>query len=572
MKKTGSVKMNNGNEGFFRRDRFLASVSQRTVCTYLTVAGIAGVLLAAPHSARALNLYDGSQYGNNLEINLSMTFSYTGAVRVNNPSKILLDGSSNANGNDSDANFRYGLVNNLFDVLPVLDVRDGQYGAHVSGEAYLNTVYLGTNQNNQPGTLNSYSVAKNTDFTSATRNAEGQDARLLDAFVYGGHIFGDGQSLQLKFGRQTLLWGQSLFFAGNGIAAGQAPIDVIQAENLVNPEAQQVYMPIGQAVLTYNPIASLTIQGYYQFEWEPDNLQAAGAYFNSTDILDKGGQRIIVLPGTPNYYDLRIKDIRPPINNGQFGLAVQDTLGEYDVGIYALRYDSKTPEVYNSLPSPYTPTPGGLAVGYYRLVYPRDIWIYGTSLSTTLGPANVAGEVSFRSHMPLVGNSALAGYDPQNSINANAHPLYPIGDTMHAQASFIYVSPSLPLDPGGITWDGEVEFNHLLHVTENRDLLAIGRQASAAAFDTVITPTYNDVLPHLQLTFPIGLTYDVLGRSETDISMQHGNGVFNVGVTATYEENWIASVAYQDYLGKPNPVYNGLADRGYVTLNLQHTF
>jgi len=77
--------------------------------------------------------------------------------------------------------------------------------------------------------------------------------------------------------------------------------------------------------------------------------------------------------------------------------------------------------------------------------------------------------------------------------------------------------------------------------------------------------------------FPIGVTYDFLGRSQVDSSIQHGDGVFDLGVTAVYNVNWTASLAYQDYFGKPSisaqdTTYNSLADHGYVSLNLQHTF
>ena len=59
--------------------------------------------------------------------------------------------------------------------------------------------------------------------------------------------------------------------------------------------------------------------------------------------------------------------------------------------------------------------------------------------------------------------------------------------------------------------------------------------------------------------------------------MQHGTATFNIGVTAVYRNVWTASLTYQDYLGKPTTLaddttYNTLADRGYVSLNLQRSF
>jgi hypothetical protein len=539
----------------------------------LLSAGAFGVLAGAvPSVAHALNLYDGSSVGNQLEINLTTTLSYTPIFRIGNPSKILTSPTGNPNGSEGDLDFQHGLVSNEFDILPVLDIQDGLFGAHFSGEAYLNTSYLATNQNDQPSTLNPFSIAKNTDFTSATRNVEGLNARLLDAFVYGSHQF-DGQTVSLKVGRQTLLWGQSLFLTNNGIAAGMAPVDILTADNNPNAQTQEVISPVGQAVLTYQPNNIVTLQGYYQFEWQHDFFQGVGAYFSTADILDKGGQRLIAAPGA---YFFRGNDLSPSDNNGQFGASVQLHLANYDLGFYGLRYDSKAPTVYLH---PGTPegTSNGLSVGTYNLVYPRDIWMEGASVSTTVGPVNVAGETSFRQHMNLATTANIA----TASTNANSNPAYPTGDTWAGQASAIYVSAGIPFDPGGVTVDGEIGFNHVLDVTANDaaiDSYSTGsakRSSTAAQFEVVVTPTYYNVLPSLELTFPIGLLYNFYGRSMVDPTENNGTGSVNFGVTATYKVTWIASITYNDEIGAPNPLLQGepsVADRSYVLLNLQHSF
>jgi len=536
--------------------------------------GLTGTLLvAALQPAHAFNLYNGEMSGNNLEINLSTTVSYTPIWRIQSPSAVLTNPTTNANGSEGDLDFAHGLVSSDFDILPILDIKDGDLGAHFSGEFYLNTSFLGPNQNDQPSTLNPYSINKPTDFTSAVRNVDGQNARLLDAFVYDTQRFGagDAQSVTVKVGRQTLLWGQSLFLTNNGIAAGMAPIDIITANNDPNAQVQAVIEPVGQVVVTYQPNEWLTLQGYYQFEWQHDFFQGVGSFFSSTDVLDKGGERLIAAPGA---YLFRGKDLSPSNNNGQFGFSPQLTLGNYDLGFYVLRYDSKAPTLYIK-EGPFAATPNGFSVGKYYLVYPRDIWIEGTSLSTTVGPANVAGEISFRQHMPLVTGANISL--PTNPGNANNDPLYPTGDTYAAQVSALYNSPGIPLDPGGIAFDGEVGMNHVLDVTANKAALTSTphRSPTAAQLQMVITPNYYDVIPNLQLGFPIGFAYDFYGRSEVDSTENNGTGSVNFGVTATYDVTWIASVTYNDEIGAPNPALQGepsVADRNYVLLNLQHSF
>ena len=189
---------------------------------------------------------------------------------------------------------------------------------------------------------------------------------------------------------------------------------------------------------------------------------------------------------------------------------------------------------------------------------------------------NVAGETSFRQHMYLVNETGIAA---GATSNANSSPAYPVGDTWAGQVSATYLSPGVPIDPGGVTMLGELGFNHVLDVTANQDNLddMPHRSPTAAQFQFVVTPNYYDVLPQLELSFPVGMAYCFYGRSQIDATENHGTGNVNFGVTANYKTTWIASVTYNDYIGAPNPLIGlggepSLADRSYVLLNLQHSF
>jgi hypothetical protein len=555
----------------------LPGTAERLSTLVLAGAAASAVAVGAPTRAHAYSLYNGTFDDNVLTIDLDTTVEYSNIFRLNKPSKIFLN---DPNGNEGDSNFRHGLVSNEFEVLPVYDAKYGNFGVHFSGEAYLNTVYLQHNQGSPADEFNPISTTSTDSFTSATRNTNGENAKLLDAFGYGSKYFGanDAQELSLKFGRQTLLWGQSLLFASDGISAGQAPIDIQVAQTTPNAQAQQVFLPVGQVVLTYQPNETYTIQGYYQFEWEPDNFQGVGSYFSSADILDKGGQTLLLgqalgLPPVDAAL-YRVKDLRPPINNGQFGLSVQATYGNYDIGVFAERYDSKAPEIYSGAPSPQHPESNNF--GSYWLVYPRDIQLYGTSISSTLFGVNVAGEVSYRRHAPLV-ESASAGASAYPG-NANANPAYPVGDVVNTQVSMLYSSPPLPFDPGGLSLLAEYDMNSVTAVQRNTRaaLDTSGRQPTAGAFEFVLTPTYFFTqIPNVQFNFPIGLEEGLFNRSEFDGTENHGTGEFNAGVTAIYKQTWTAGLVYQDYIGAPNENLQGdasIADRGYVGFNVEHTF
>jgi hypothetical protein len=391
---------------------------------------------------------------------------------------------------------------------------------------------------------------------------------MLDAFVYDSWAFGNGQQFTLKAGQQTLFWGQSLF-STNGISGGQAAIDTIAASNIVNAEAQQIFLPIGQIVATYQPNSTYTIQGYYQYQWIPYNLAGVGSYFSTSDSTGPGATQLVLAQG---FAANQTKAVTPRSQNGQFGLSLQAQYGNYDVGLYGLRYDAKTPEI--GIYGLATANPS------YHLIYARDIWLYGASLSTTVGATNIAGEISLRTHNPLVGTGAVQFGAPVG--NANGNPIYPVGDTSTALVNAIYGSPALAVDPGGVTITGEIEWDKLLRVTANKDALAPGRSNDSFSFDVGVSPAYFEVLPNLELQFPVSLSYGLAGNSRVWNAVEggaanHGAGSYSASIVATYKENWDASLNYVSYFGAASsnptlPQTAGSPDRSYVSLNLQHTF
>src|SRR5258706_5553188 len=171
----------------------------------------------------------------------------------------------------------------------------------------------------------------------------------------------------------------------------------------------------------------VSLSAYYQFEWRKDRLPGSGSYFSIFDYLDEGGERFIVGPG---HYLLRRADQRPS-GGGQSGIALQFAAADFNWGLYALQFNAKESEVYLR-PSN---APSGANFGTYNLVYPQAIALYGASFSGYLGSLNLAGELSLRTRMPLVSNPITV---PGGDLADNrSHPLYPLGDTLHAQVSTV---------------------------------------------------------------------------------------------------------------------------------------
>ena len=244
------------------------------------------------------------------------------------------------NSDDGDRNFSPGIVSNRFDWISQLDISKGVYGLDISAAAWYDSVYWENTANKSSATFNPYSVSSGR-FTRDVRALHGGDAEIQNAFVYGAATVG-GRPLSFRLGRHTLLWGESLFFSDNGIAGAQAPVDYIKVHANPISYARDVYMPVAQASASLQLSNDLALDAYFQFEWRENREEGAGAYLNSEDFVYAGGERFIYEPGRYFYKE----NFLYPHDKGQFGVALRWTSGEADFGLYALRFNAKSPVVY----------------------------------------------------------------------------------------------------------------------------------------------------------------------------------------------------------------------------------
>src|SRR3546814_10898137 len=73
-------------------------------------------------------------------------------------------------------------------------------------------------------------------FLDDTRELPGRDAELLDAFVFLRGDVGEASQGTVRLGRHSLIYGESLFYGGNGIANAQGPSDIRSEERRVGKE------------------------------------------------------------------------------------------------------------------------------------------------------------------------------------------------------------------------------------------------------------------------------------------------------------------------------------------------
>ncbi|MFV3414179.1 DUF1302 domain-containing protein [Pseudomonas nitroreducens] len=267
--------------------------------------------------------------------------------------------------------------------------------------------------------------------------AKSSGAQLLDAFGYYNYAIADMPGT-VRVGKQVVSWGESTFI-GNSINTIN-PIDV-SAFRRPGSEIKEGLIPVNMLYMSQSVTDSLSVEGFYQLEWDQTVLDNCGTFFSTTDvaadgcntnynILDPATVNSLNAPATKALLNSLGVTVTPEglmvprgadrdaRDSGQWGLALRWLGDDVEYGAYAMNYHSRTPivsmknagtaDIGNVLRA--LSVPGGAALaqplllgrGNYFLEYPEDIRLYGLSFSTTL-PTGTAwnGEISYRPNMPL---------------------------------------------------------------------------------------------------------------------------------------------------------------------------
>jgi hypothetical protein len=480
------------------------------------------------------------------------SLQYSAGLRVTGISKLT---RAYPNVDDGDRNFAAGPVTNRFDLTSVLDATGETMGAELSVSAWYDFAYQTSTRNLSPATYNALSVPASR-FVAATKTQEGAHAELSDSFVYGNLALA-GMPLSLRLGRQTLLWGESLFFSQNAIAAGQAPVDYDKSHGTPLGYSHDSFLPVDQLSFTLQPRSDLSLSAYYQLEWRPSRLPGVGSYFSSSDVSGAGAERAFLSGGR---YLLHGADERPP-SSGQWGLSLKHSLDDIEIGLYALRYNAKLPVMRLELSPP-------AASGYngtFEAYYPKGIELYGLSFSTYWGQTSIAGEISGRRHMPLVSTLPVS----PTFLAPPTYAGYAVGDSLHGQVSAVQT-----LGPAG-WWDSadvsfEIAANERLSVTARPAALDPGRSRFAVSARGLVEPHYFQLLPNLDITPFAALGWNLAGRSSIDYAENGGTGDYEIGIAAIYRQAWKAELSLSSFIGAP--YRQPLSDRDFLLVRLQRSY
>lgn len=383
--------------------------------------------LAAPAFGVTFNIGEiEGQFDSQLSVGASWSTS--------KPNKNLIGKNNGGDGlsqtsDDGHLNFKRGeTFSKIFKGIHDLELRYGDTGVFVRGKYWYDFELKDESR-----------LFKDIDDSNRKEGAKSSGAEILDAFVYHNYSIGN-QPGSVRLGKQVVSWGESTFIL-NSINAIN-PVDVA-AFRRPGAEIKEGLIPVNMFYVSQSLTDNLSMEAFYQLEWDQTIIDNCGTFFSQADIAADGCDNnlaVLTNPGAatlgflnssfaavPGYKPItgtsegvivpRSGD-RDARDSGQWGMAFRYLFEPLDTefGAYFINYHSRTP-IFSAAAAPasvYAVAPGAGAAAplvvaansNYFMEYPEDIRLYGLSFSTTL-PTGTAwsGELSYRPNAPVQINS-----------------------------------------------------------------------------------------------------------------------------------------------------------------------
>ncbi len=308
------------------------------------VVTVLAVLMAAP--VGAIDMSGSSQ---DFSLNLDTTLSWGARYRMEERDPAIIGFTAggtawSVNGDDGNLNFDKGLVSNTLKATIDLSYSyngwaNSSLGFFVRGSGFVD-----------------FEVERDccarTELTDEALDWAGQRAELLDAYAWFQFGIGGGRRAEIRAGNQVLNWGESTFIQGG--LAGINPVDV-SAIRVPGSELREAFRPVGMVWASFDLSQNLSVEGFYEYEWEPIVIDPPGTFFSTNDFAGRGGETVFL--GFGSFPDSGVSPayIQPPVDYPYLGVPRSDTINADDGGQYgiALRL--------------FMPNWGGTEFGFYYL-------------------------------------------------------------------------------------------------------------------------------------------------------------------------------------------------------------
>ena len=366
---------------------------------------------------------------------LDTTLSYGLLMRTSNRDEKLVGianggKAASVNFDNGTLNYKKGkLASSVAKVTSELDINYRNFGAFVRATAF----YDYENQHNN---------RERTPLAHDAKRLVGKRFRMLDYYLKADFDLGKMPGT-VRVGNQVLSWGESTFIQ-NGINS----INHFDASALLLPggEIREALLPDGMITGSLGLTDDVSVEGFYQYNWQNTEPPPSGSYFGFNDFATDGGDILFLGSGRvsdlgtqlppalggfdPTFLGVTRRADEKPKDGGQYGIAVRWFIPQFndtELGFYFANYHSRTPIVSGQagtaqaaatanrqfiglVRSGVNPTlAGSIATNTYAKTaryfteYPEDIKMFGLSWNTDIGATGIAfqGEISVRHDQPL---------------------------------------------------------------------------------------------------------------------------------------------------------------------------
>lgn len=443
------------------------------------------------------------------------------------------------------------------------------------------------------------------------RNSKFQGATFQDVFVHGTFQVNE-QPLKLKAGRQTLLWGRSLYSRGSLSA-----LNAIDLAALHRPGAEytEFLKPSGMVTADYKFTDRLSMKSFYQYEWRAANLDGCGTFFSTLDNTAVGCDATfsssVIIPNKTAYENgvyIPRRDEKEPDDGGQYGLKFDYAFpkSKAKVGAYFLNYHMRLP-IY-SVTKEDSPLAQGITAGNdiaYFYEYPEDIQVIGLTADKTFeGVGNLAMNLSYLPDMPVQINTpdmttarvleangvpaAVAqGFAtvPQDTIDyvygsGNEVTGFKEFDIQRAEFTFTTVIPKV-LGAHKTIVSAQVGSEFIQDLPDQEDMrfrrhtnFGVGELGEDGyvtdfswGYQLTLKSTYANAIGPVTLTPSLTLQHGVEGYSSDD-ALQEDQRSLGLGIGMGYKK-LSADLSYTTYNDASYSVVN---DRDYLSLSTTYNF
>ncbi|MBC9249743.1 adhesin [Pseudomonas alcaligenes] len=446
---------------------------------------------------------------------------------------------------------------------------------------------------------------KDIDEHNRKEAAQSSGAQLLDAFVYHNYQLGELPGTT-RLGKQVVSWGESTFIQG-GINSIN-PVDVA-AFRRPGSEIKEGLIPVNMFYLSQNLSETLSVESFYQLEWDQTVIDNCGTFFSSSDVVADGCGGLDTALGV----SLERAGDRDARDSGQWGAALRWFAPELDSEFAAYFINNHSNQPYFSTIG--ATTPGDLASARYFIEYPEDIRLYGLSFSTMLASGTtLAGEISYRPNMPVQisppdlvtaasGSAALSpvlssgavqfgsgmdihGYRRKEVTQAQVTATHFFDQVMGADRLTLVGEVGLVRvggleDRGDLRYGRPTVFGQGRLYPDNRLCTSLSNSATPANCSDAGFVTrsawgyrvraiweYSNLIPGVELRPNLAWSHDVDGYG-AEPGFNEGAKAISLGVDASLLSTYSASLSYTDFFGGD---YNTNIDRDFVALSFGVAF